>query len=165
MPAPMSNAAVVSASAALKSALARRDRAETNRIVAMLLDGGAPLGEQWRSISQLMQVSGELTLAHRAIDAFIAGSGNKAAAYYSKVVLLTQAGRSREAHDLLSSLPVDVPDRAGRAFVLGNTAMTLGRVEEATAHLQTVLKHRPGWGPAWLSLATVINFADNMLGE
>jgi tetratricopeptide (TPR) repeat protein len=161
----MSNAAVVSASSALKSALARRDRAETSRIVAMLLDGGAPLGEQWRSISQLMQVSGELTLAHRAIDAFIAGSGNRAGARYSKVVLLTQSGRAQEAHDLLASLPADVPDPAGRAFVLGNTAMTLGRVEEATTHLLTTLKHRPGWGPAWLSLATAVNFANSPLGD
>lgn len=162
---PMSNAAFASAAAALKGALARRDRAETNRIVTMLLDGQAPIGEQWRELARLMRMSGELTLAHRAIDAFIAASGNQPAAHYAKVVLLTQAGRSQEAYDLLSSLPDDVPDRAGHAFVLGNTAMTLGRLKDATAHLLTALTHRPGWGPAWLSLSTVVNFADSPIGD
>jgi tetratricopeptide (TPR) repeat protein len=156
---------VMGASAQLKEALARRDRAETNRVVAMLLDGQAPLGEQWRGIAQLMQVSGEFTLASRAIDAFVAGSGNKAAARYAKVVLLTQFGRLQEAHDLLASLPADVPDRAGHAYVLGNTAMTLGRVEAATRYLLETLDHRPGWGPAWLSLATAANLAEGPIGE
>lgn len=161
----MDQAALLRTSADLKAALARRDRAATNRAVAALLDAGAPLGEQWRGIAQLMQVSGELTLAHRAIDAFVAASGNKPQARYSKVVLLTQAGHLAEAHDLLSRLPEDVPDRAGRAYVLGNTAITLGRVDDAKRHLLTALRHRPGWGPAWLSLSTLANLASDPLGE
>lgn len=162
---PMSNAAVASASAALKNALARRDRAETNRIVKMLLDGAAPLGEQWRSVAQLMRVSGELSLAHRAIDAFVAASPDTQQALYAKVVLLTQSGRLQEANELLAKLPPDVPDPAGHAYVLGNTATTLGRVDDAKDHLATALKHRPGWGPAWLSLATAVNLADSPFGD
>jgi tetratricopeptide (TPR) repeat protein len=165
MAAPMSNAAVVSASAALKAALARRDRTETNRVVGLLLDGHAPLGEQWREISRLMRIGGELTLAHRAIDAFVAASPDKARALYAKVVLLTQSGRLQEAHDLLATLPFDVPDPAGHAYVLGNTAMTLGHIDEASEHLATALKHRPGWGPVWLSLATAMNLADSPFGD
>jgi len=163
MTTPMTSAAVATTAAALKSALARRDRAETNRLVTALLDGAAPLGQQWRDLSQLMRISGELTLAHRAIDAFVAAAPaqDKAKALYAKVVLLTQSGRLAEARDLLSSLPADVPDPAGHAYVLGNTAMTLGQAEAASAHLATALKHRPGWGPAWLSLATAVNLADS----
>ncbi len=158
-------AALPPLAAQLKAALGRRDRAETNRLVTVLLDGGAPLGDQWRGISQLMQVSGEWTLAHRAIDAFIASTGNAPQAAYAKVVLLTQSQRLQEAHDLLASLPDDVPDRAGHAYVLGNTAMTLGRIDEARAHLLTALKHRPGWGPAWLSLVTAGNLATDPVGD
>lgn len=161
----MQNADVMRASALLKESLAKRDRAGTNRAVTMLLDGRAPLGGQWRAIAQLMQVSGEFTLAHRAIDAFVAASNNNPQARYAKVVLLTQSGELQQAHDLLTTLPPDVPDRAGRAFVLGNTAMTLGRETDAIGHLRTTLKHRPGWGPAWLSLATAVNFSENPLGE
>lgn len=161
----MNNAAVVSALGALKGALARRDRAETNRAVTTLLDGHAPLGEQWRELSRLMQVSGELTLAHRAVEAYVAASPDKAKALYAKVVLLTQCGRLEEAHDLLATLPADVPDRAGRPYVLGNTAMTLGRVQEASDQLAIALEYRPGWGPAWLSLATAVNMADSPFGE
>jgi tetratricopeptide (TPR) repeat protein len=151
--------------AQLKTALSRRNRADTNRLVALLLDGDAPLGEQWRAISQLMQVSGELTLALRAIDAFVASAPNKPAALYAKVVLLTQAQRLQEAHDLLATLPDTVPDAAGHAYVLGNTAITLGRVDEGRAHLLRALDHRPAWGPAWLSLASAGNLRSDPLGD
>lgn len=160
----MDTATVMRASAQLKDALARRDRASVNAVVKDMLDRRAPLGEQWRGIAQLMQVSGEATLALRAIDAVIAASPNKPHARYAKVVLLTQFGRLEEAHDLLATLPSNVPDPAGHAYVLGNTAMTLGRIEAATRHLLTALRHRPGWGAAWLSLATAVNLADGPLG-
>lgn len=149
----------------LKAALTRRDRAETNRIVTLLLDGDAPLGEQWKAISQLMQVSGEITLALRAIDAFIASAANKLMARYSKVVLLTQVHRQQEAHDLLLKLPEDVPSRSGRAYVLGNTALTLGRTDEARAYLLKAVEYRPGWGPAWLSLATIDTLSFSPIGD
>ncbi len=143
----------------LKQALARRDRAAANAAVEQLLDSGARIGAHWHSISQLMQVSGELTLARRAIDAFVKEQGRTPQAMYAKVVLLTQSGRLGEAHDLLASLPANVPDRAGHAYVLGNTAMTLGRTDEAREQLGIAVKERPGWGPAWLSMATSTNLA------
>lgn len=150
---------------ALKGALAVRDRAETNNIAQQLIERRAPLGVQWRNIAELMRVSGELTLALKAMDAFVDAQGGSAQARYAKVVLLTQSARQRDAHDLLLTLPMNVPDRAGRAYVLGNIAMTLGRVDEARDHLVTALKHRPGWGAAWLTLATTINLAKDPLGE
>ena len=149
----------------LKTALARRDRAKTRQIVTELLDNHLPLGEQWSAIAQLMQVSGELTLAIRAMDAFIASAADKPLAHYSKVVLLTKAQRLQEAHDLLATLPPDVPDRCGRAYVLGNTAMALGRVDEARGLLLEALRQRPGWGPAWLSLSSAGNLAVDLLGD
>jgi tetratricopeptide (TPR) repeat protein len=150
---------------ALKTALASRNRAGANRAVAALLDGKAPLGPQWRGIAELMRVSGELTLAHRAMDAFVAAAGRTPAAVYAKVVLLTQSGRQQEAHDLLSTLPENVPTPAGRAYVLGNIEMTLGRVEAARTHLLAALRHQPGWGPGWLTLAAAVNFASDPLAE
>ncbi len=151
--------------ARLKAALSCHDRVEANNCVSRLLDERAPLGEHWRSISHLMQISGELTLALRAIDAFIAASTNKAMARYAKVVLLTQAHRQYEAHELLKTLPEDVPDRGGRAYVLGNTAITLGRLDEGRAYLLKALDYRPGWGPAWLSLANAGNLANDPVGD
>ncbi len=58
-----------------------------------------------------------------------------------------------------------MPDPGGHAYVLGNIAMTLGRVEEAREHLLEALKHRPGWGPAWLTLSAAVNLAGDPLGE
>lgn len=144
----------------LKRALAARDRRLANRAVDSLLLARAPLGPQWRQLSELMRVSGELTLAHRCMDAFVAAAGKSPQALYAKVVLLTQSGRLPEAYDLLSTLPDNVPDAGGHAYVLGNIAMTLGRVDDARAHLEKALDHRPGWGPAWLTLATMVNMKD-----
>ncbi|MBA2918722.1 hypothetical protein GON01_12515 [Sphingomonas sp. MAH-20] len=149
----------------LRQALAAKDRAAANAAVASLLDANAPLGQQWRQIAELMRVSGELTLALRAIDAFVAAAKGVPAARYSKVVLLTQAGRLREAHELAETLPADIPDPAGRAYLLGNTALTLGRVEDAREYLLTAVKHRPGWGPAWLTLSSSGSLKDNPIGE
>ena len=149
----------------LKQALARHDRAAANAAIEQLLASRAQIGKHWSSISQLMQVSGELTLARRAIDAFVSEAAGSPQALYAKVVLLTQSGQLAEAHDLLLTLPVEVPDRAGRAYVLGNTALTLGRIEEARKHLGVAVRERPGWGPAWLSLATAGNLAEDPLGD
>ena len=120
----------------LKAALAHQNRAATNRAVAGLLDTRAPLGPQWQRLSQLMQVSGELTLAHRAIDAFVAASGGHPRAVCSKVVLLEESGRRREADALMKSLPADVPDRGGHALMLGNAAMVQGDVETGLRQLE-----------------------------
>lgn len=151
--------------AELKSALATRDRDATNKAVDQLLFLRAPLGEQWRQLAELMRVSGELTLANRAMDRFVEAAGNTPDARYAKVVLLSQSGRMRDAYDLLKTLPGDVPEPAGHAYVLGNIAMTLGRVDEAREHLQTALKHRPGWGPSWLTMATTGSLANDNIGE
>lgn len=149
----------------LKRALAARDREAANAAVSALLDARAPLGTHWHRISELMRVSGELTLAMRAIDAFVATQAHAPKALYSKVVLLTQCGRMREAHDLLRQLPRDVPDPAGHAYVAGNTALALGHAEKAREYLEEAVKLRPGWGPAWLTLAFAVDLGSDSIGE
>lgn len=158
-------AGLASALAELKVALSLHDRPKTRHIITLLLDRAAPLGRQWAAIAQLMQVSGEATLAIRAMDAFISEASNKPMARYSKVVLLTKLQRLEEAHNLLASLPANVPDLCGHTYVLGNTAMTLGRVDEARTYLLEALRYRPGWGPAWLSLASTGNLSTDALGD
>lgn len=143
----------------LKQALAAHDRAGANTAVASLLAAGAPLGAQWKGISELMRVSGEYTLAHRAIDAFVAAAGNTPQARYEKLILLTQTGRLREAHAMAAALPAASTDAAARDYLFGNTALTLGKIPEGRAALERVVKARPGWGPGWLTLASAVNFA------
>jgi hypothetical protein len=149
----------------LKRAVAVHDRQATNAAVTKLLDCKAPLGEHWRSFSELMRISGELTLAHRAMDEFVCAAGNTPLAQYSKAVLLTQSGKMREAYELVTKLPANVPDRAGRQYVLGNTAITIGMIDEGINHLKKAVKHKPGWGPAWLTLASSLNLGNNPLGK
>ncbi len=125
----------------------------------------APIGAEWRRIAELMRVSGEISLSHAAMDAFVAAAGNSAAARLSKIVLLTQTARVREAHALIATLPETIPDRAGHAFLRGNTAVTLGMVDEGRAQLEIALRERPGWGPAWLTLASTVNLASDPIGD
>ena len=149
----------------LKKALTVHNRAATNSAVTKLLEMNAPLGEHWRQFAELMRVSGEITLAHRAMDAFVASTGNNPNALYSKAVLHTQSGQMQEAYNLISSLPANIPDPAGHQYVLGSAAMTMGMMDEAREHLIKAVKLKPGWGPAWLTLATTINFATDPLAR
>ncbi|MEH3159060.1 MAG: sulfotransferase [Sphingomonas taxi] len=154
--------------AALKAALARRDRPATTAAVAALLAEDAPLGPQWQALAQLMLVSGEVTLADRAMDAFVAAAGRHPpalpAALYARAVLLADTGRFAAAEALLRTLPADVPDPAEHAAMLGRIAMVTGRSEAARTHFTTALDHRPGWGSAWLSLGTAIRLGEDPLG-
>ncbi|WP_445191132.1 sulfotransferase [Sphingomonas sp. Tas61C01] len=160
-----SPSALTATVAALKQATATRDRAGTREAVRRLIAMRAPIGGEWRRIAELMRISGEVALAHDAIDAFVAAAGDTPAARLSKVVLLTQTGRIREAHALISTLPDTVPDRGGHAYLRGNTAMTLGMVEEGREQLDLALRERPGWGPAWLTLASAFNLAKDPIGN
>ena len=163
--AAMSKPAWMITVATLQAALVARDRERANAAVASLLAAQAPLGEQWRGIAELMRISGELTLAHRAVDAFVAASDGSVQARYAKVVLLTQTSRLREAHALMLTLPDAAADRGARDYLLGNTALTLGMVDEGRAALEACLRERPGWGPAWLSLSGAIDLAHGPLGD
>lgn len=151
--------------AELKKATAARDRAATNMAVTKLLECHAAIGKNWRAISELMRMSGELNLALRAMDEFVTAAGNRPEAKYSKAVLLTQCGKMREAYELVSTLPPNVPDRGGRQYVLGNSALTIGMIDEGIEHLKKSVKYRPGWGPAWLTLSSTVNLSNNPLGK
>lgn len=151
--------------AALREAVARRDRVAINHAVTTLLDRRAHLGPEWRRIAELLRMSGEVRLAHRAMDAFVASAGGTPKALFQKVVLLTQTGRLREAHDMLAAMPAERIDPSARSYVLGNAALTLGLAEEGRHELEKVIRSRPGWGPAWLSLASAVNLAVDPLGE
>ena len=151
--------------AALRDALGRRDREATNAAVEGLLAARAPLGGEWKRIAELMRVSGEVRLAIRAIDAFAAAAGGTTEALYDKVILLTQVGRLQEARDLLLTLPTKRMDLAARSYLLGNVAITLGLADQGREELEKVVRARPGWGPAWLSLSSTVNLARDPLGD
>jgi tetratricopeptide (TPR) repeat protein len=72
----------------------------------------------------------------------------------------------RQAHSLLRSLPPHVPDPAANAYVLGNTALALGNLEQARDCLESAVRLRPGWGPAWLTLTSMVDLScDDSLAE
>jgi len=137
----------------LQAALATRDRAGTVAAVAGLVAGGAALGEQWRRIAQLMQVSGEIDLALAATDRLVAQSADRAAAGFARVAMLFDLGRIAEGEAALAALPPGAPDPATRGYLAANAAIAMGDAEKARRLLEDVVTLRPGSGAAWLTLA------------
>ncbi len=143
----------------LRKATAIRDRPAMRAAIRHLLDSGAPLGGQWRNIAEMMVMMAEYAVADAAMQAFVAAKDNAHDAVFSRVVLLTRSGRAADAYALLNTIPDTTPDIASNAYIRGNIAITLGDTHEGRRQLQRVLNERPGWGPAWLSLASTVNFA------
>ena len=145
----------------LKKATATRDRLAMREAVLRLRAINAPLGQQWRNVAEMMVMMAEYEAADVAILEFVAFMRGVPDAIFSRVVLLSRSGRAVEAYKLLQTIPDTAPDLASNAYLRGNIAVTLGDVSEGQNQLERVLRERPGWGPAWLSLASTVNFANN----
>ena len=143
----------------LEPALAQRDRARINAIIAELIVLRAPLGEQWQRLAQLAQQGGELGLARQAIALFVEAAGGSPAAVYQQAALLAQIGAWREAYALLCTLPETVPDPATNAYSRGIAALNFGELDIARAMFERVAKLLPQSGAAWLGLARSVDCA------
>jgi len=66
-------------------------------------------------------INGELTLAHRAMDAFVVSTGHSQPATYAKVVLHTSLrAKCNKLLILLATLPSEYPIQQDIQYVLGN---------------------------------------------
>ena len=69
--------------------------------------------------------------------------------------------RRHDELSLLTDVPANVPDRASYAHSRGTAALYLGDADEARGQLELATTMQPRAGVSWLSLATLINFADD----
>jgi tetratricopeptide (TPR) repeat protein len=69
-------------------------------------------------------------------------------------------GAWADARAALRLVPEDVPDRASHAHSRGTAALYLGEMEEAREQLELALRLRPQAGATWLSLAALVDFAN-----
>jgi len=143
----------------LRPALERHERARLVAIVGQLVALRAPMGDQWRQLAQIVAEIGELSLSRAAIDLFVEWSAGTDQARYQKAALLAQSGALRDAYDLLSALPEDVPSPAANAYSRGTTLLNLGKADEARALLERVVAMLPQSGSAWLALAMAADLA------
>lgn len=151
--------AVLQLTSQLQPALERLDRARLHEIIGQLVALRAPMGGQWQALAQIAEEIGETSLARRAIDLFVAGSGGTHAAQFQKAGFLAQSGAWLEADTLLRSMPEDVPSPLANAYSRGVSALNLGRREEARLYLEQVTRERPRAGSAWLALAMSADLA------
>lgn len=143
----------------LQPALREDDRAGIVAILQRLVDLAAPMAGQWPALARIAADNGEIGLARRAMDLFVASTGDAPEALYQKAGLLAHIGAWAEARAVMRALPADEPDPASQAHSLGTAALFLGDVEEARARLEEALRLRPRSGLTWQSLATLVDFA------
>jgi tetratricopeptide (TPR) repeat protein len=144
----------------LQSAIQLRDRAELVEIVERLVETRSPLGSQWQALANLAAEYGELTLARTAIDLFVEALGGTPAAQFEKARLLMNMGAFREAHNLLCSLPPDVPPSIVYAHTRGAAALYCGETEDARKQLTVATERAPHSGSSWYLLSVAVDLED-----
>ncbi|HSG33635.1 MAG TPA: sulfotransferase [Sphingomonadaceae bacterium] len=144
----------------LQPALRRGERGTIVEILHELIDLRAPLSSQWLSLSVTAANNGEVTLARRAIDLYIESCPGDPGALHKKVALLSTIGLWDEAYALLRELAQDQPDPLSYAYSRGTAALYVGDREEARSWLERAIRLQPLAGSPWLSLAVLVDFAE-----
>jgi tetratricopeptide (TPR) repeat protein len=137
----------------LKVALQAKNRENVNQIIHAFIEHEFPIGDRWLTLSQLAQHNGEYDLAAACTTKLNRETNNDPHAQFQHAAVLAKIGRLQEASVIMSSLPADVPDKCGNAYIRGTIAVNLGSIEEAQGHLRRAIKANPQSGQAMLSLA------------
>lgn len=149
----MENNQARSALISLKAAMEARDRVAINSICRRLVLQDAPLGNQWRSIIELLQHNGEHLLAIEAANRWSRQTGEHDRTKFHLATVLARAGRVSAAEAIACDLDPNALDLAAYHFLRGTLAINSGRAEDAQAHLRKALRANPQAGQAWLALA------------
>jgi tetratricopeptide (TPR) repeat protein len=150
----------------LKAALNANDRRGVNAVAFALLDANAPIGDRWRTLCTLLHHNGEYRSACRAMANFVSSRANSPEARFEQAAILAQTGNLADAWEIMQSIPADVPEPAGHAFILGSIAVNLGTIKEAQSHLLAALDANPALGQAMLSLSVSEKMiAGNEIGD
>jgi tetratricopeptide (TPR) repeat protein len=144
----------------LQPALRRDDRATIVNILGQLVALRAPMGGQWRQLAQIAAANGEIGLARAALRLFVENADGSARARYHEAAALADIGLWGDVHAALQALPPNTPDPAAYAYSRGTAALHVGEIDEARRLLEEALNLRPRSAATWLSLATLIDFAD-----
>jgi tetratricopeptide (TPR) repeat protein len=145
----------------LRTAISHRNRKEINRLSSHLIGQNAMLGEQWKSITALLQHNGEFKAANHAMSLYVRQHGNLAAARFDQAAVLAQTGNIEKAGQIIAALPASVPDRAGNAYVRATIAINMGKIETAKSCFLELLEIHPMSGQGWLGLSMLGKMDDN----
>jgi len=117
------------------------------------------MGAQWLTLAQIMADNGELRLARTAAALYVEAGGRSASTLSHQAALFAHIGAWDEASAVLDELAPDQPDLATHAQMRGVVALHLGDTDTAREQLERTVAARPGAGAAWLSLASMVDFA------
>ncbi|MBO9670117.1 MAG: sulfotransferase [Sphingobium sp.] len=143
----------------IQPALQRGDRITLNDIIRQLVAAHAPMGDQWEQLAQIAAGNGEHRLAMLAIDLFVDYWGGRPSAQFKKAAFLTLLNNWRDADVLFQTVPENVPDPVSNIYRKGSAALNLGRIDEARALFERLIRMRPTMGFAWSSLAMTVDFS------
>ena len=149
----MNDQEVIAEFKALVAALHANTRRDVNRIALKLVEANPAIGSRWKTLSTLMQTNGENRAAATAMERYVAHAQGDPQAKFEYAALLAQTGRLQDAWTIMQSVPANIPDPAGHAFVLGSMSVNIGDIAQAQEHLLRALEVNPALGQAMLSLA------------
>ncbi len=139
----------------LPDLLQRGGRAEIVHVCALLIARDAPMGRQWKAISEVLAYEGEHRLALKAMEKFTAAADEAPAAQLQQIFALQRAGQIEQAAARFQSLPPDFPSEADHAYILGTLYSLLGEIDAARETLERAITLAPQSGAAWLAYAMV----------
>ncbi|MFC3099136.1 tetratricopeptide repeat-containing sulfotransferase family protein [Alteraurantiacibacter palmitatis] len=134
-----------------------------DRIVALLLqlENLAPsMGPQWLALARIAGNQAEVALARRLMALYLDQTGRSAANLYNAAHLLAQMDLWGEALDIMRGIPAGQLDPAALAHSRGTAELYCGDPQTARQLLEEAVRLRPHSAPSWLSLATLVNFAE-----
>lgn len=139
----------------LGDALRRKNRADSARLVSVIIQSKLPLGERWKSMAAIAKQNGEVQDAITAMQNYCQETGNTPSARYELAALAAQLGQLSDANAIMNTLPINTPNITDYRYSLGTMATNLGRFEDARQHLRLAVAETPGSGQSWLALAMV----------
>lgn len=119
------------------------------------LDPESPQARQ--STAALLVNSGKLDEARPHLEKLIAGEGDrKGAGFIHLNNLLARQADKQAVLKLVRELAAGYPDMVEAHFAVAQAAMNAGQAEEAGAKIQAAFKLQPGWEPAALLQAQML---------
>lgn len=123
-------------------------------VAAALLAGGVARADEYADVQQLLR-SGKRAEALARADQYLAGKPKDPQMRFLKGVMLTEAGRTAEAEEVLQKLTEDYPELPEPYNNLAVLYAGRSQFDKARAALETAIRANPGYATAHENLGDV----------
>lgn len=144
----------------IERAIKGRERVLAVEQIKHLLQQNAQLGTSWSTVGKMALGLGESQLAVDAADKLRRQNEPTLAREVDAAGLLAEAGALPVAMALAEQYLTQFPDNPSLLHLCGTVAAQLNHQQKAVSYLTKVVGLQPQVGISWLTLAPLINFAE-----